>query len=139
MKINVFTELPKEAMSIRISVFTHEQGLVDTPDETDKISYHILLSDDNGKAIGTCRIFPSEDENKYILGRLAVVKEHRGNGYGSMIVRFAERYVKDLGASGVMLHSQYNSKDFYLKLGYVPSSEKDAVQGVEHIWMSHLF
>lgn len=57
MKINVFTELPMEAMSIRISVFTHEQGLVDTPDETDKISYHILLSDDNGKAIGTCRIF----------------------------------------------------------------------------------
>ncbi len=139
MKINVHTELPDEAMSVRISVFTHEQGLVDKPDETDRISYHLLLSDDDGKAIGTCRIFPSDDDKTYILGRLAIIKEYREKGYGSMLVRFAEGYVKNLGAAGIILHSQYSSKDFYSKLGYIQSSEKDTVQGVEHIWMSHTF
>ena len=133
MKIEKYNKLTDDAMKVRDTVFCKEQGLVDMPDETDDVAVHFLLYNDDMIPVGTCRIF--KEGNTYILGRLAVLKEYRGQGLGSQIVCAAEEYISSVGGEGLMLHSQYSASPFYKTLGYSEKGSPDVVQGCLHIWM----
>ena len=121
-------------MSIRYKVFVDEQGFVDDEDEIDKIALH-LVSYDEKVPIATCRIFAGEGDAIYLLGRLAVLKEYRGKGEGSLLLRAAEENVKALGGKRLMLHSQYNARGFYEKCGYIPCGEVFFEQDCPYIMM----
>ncbi len=133
MDIKKYNKLPADAMSVRTAVFCKEQGLVDVPDEIDDTATHFLLYNDEMIPVGTCRVF--KDGGAYILGRLAVLKEYRGQGLGSQIVGAAEEYIRSVGGECLMLHSQYSASLFYKILGYSEEGSPDEVQGCPHIWM----
>lgn len=134
MIIEINKELTNGEMFVRKMVFTLEQGLVDEPDEIDKKAVHLVLKNDDGICIGVCRVFKDEDDN-YVFGRLAVLKEYRGKGYGKLLLSMAEKYVKDNDGDRLLLHSQLDAKDFYSSNGYIQKGMPDTVQGCVHVWM----
>ncbi len=132
--IKKFTFLPQEALDIRITVFVKEQGFVDEVDDIDRSAIHLVMLDDE-LPVATCRLFKAADSNDYILGRLAVLREYRGRGFGKIMLREAEKQARQLLAQRLTLHSQYTAKDFYEKCGYTACSEIEYEQNSPHIWM----
>ncbi|MBQ8551140.1 MAG: GNAT family N-acetyltransferase [Clostridia bacterium] len=134
MDIKVFNYLPDGALDVRITVFVDEQGFCDEVDDTDSVATHLLMFDGE-KPIATCRIFPGETPEKYILGRLCVLREYRSQGLGSTLLAAAEKAAKNNGAHSLWLHSQLQAKDFYSRLGYIVSSDIEYEQHAPHVWM----
>ena len=134
-KINKFDFLPSDALFIRETVFIKEQGFIDEVDEIDSFATHLVLYDENETPLATCRVFKTQGNKDFILGRLCVLKEFRGNGIGKMLMLEAEKTVLDLGGKTLSLHSQYHARDFYKKLGYLELGEPDYEQDCLHIWL----
>lgn len=135
METAVYEGIPDCAREIRQTVFVEEQGFLDEFDETDAVAVHIVLFDKDQLPIATCRVFWEERMNAYILGRLAVRKEYRGQNIGSTLVREAEQYVKAQGGSCIALHAQCRASEFYGKLGFQAFGAADDEQGCPHVWM----
>ena len=107
MELN-FTKTEKltdPEVKIRHTVFEAEQGFVDEFDEIDKRSTHIIAFDAS-RAVGVCRIFREEDPAVWFLGRLAVVKEYRGEGVGRALIQESEKAALEEGARQIRLHAQ---------------------------------
>lgn len=138
MKAEVLNFLPDEAHDIRIKVFIEEQGFENEFDEIDFEATHILVKTDNGIPAATCRVFWNDEMNSYVLGRLAVLKEYRGRGIGSEVVKEALGYVKSAGGNRLMLHSQYSATEFYEKLGFISFGEVEYEEECPHIWMKKI-
>ena len=132
----VSTKLPKEAMEIRTTVFVKEQGFVDEFSEDDNRSIHILILVDD-KAIGTSRIIYSEKHSCYCIGRFAILKEYRGQGYGAKLIKFTEEeIVRRFGHIRIGIGAQKRAKLFYEKMGYIDMNEPYLDEGYPHYWMS---
>ena len=134
MEIKVFNSLPKDALDLRIIVFVEEQGFVDEVDEADSFATHLVMYD-NDKPIATCRFFLKEDNETYMFGRLCVLKEYRGKSLGREMLKKVEEIVKEKGGKAIILHSQYNAKDFYIRCGFTQQGEIDYEQNKPHAWM----
>ena len=135
MTVESFSYLPEDALKIRIKVFVDEQGFIDEVDEIDSTATHLLLKDDNGSPIGTLRIFKGNAGDVFFIGRLCIIKEFRGRGYGALLLREAEKLVRSIDGKAISLHSQLQAKDFYEKSGYHQSGCLEYEQGQPHIWM----
>lgn len=135
MKTEIFDFLPDEAHDIRIKVFIDEQGFENEFDSIDAEAVHIMMRDDGGIPVATCRIFWDNKMNSHVLGRLAVLKEYRGRGIGSDVVREALDYVKNSGGQRLMLHSQCHAVSFYEKLGFSSFGDVEYEEDCPHIWM----
>lgn len=135
MKCEIYKNLPDEAHDIRIKVFIDEQGFENEFDSIDDEAVHILMKTDDGMPVATCRVFWNNEMNSYILGRLAVLKEFRGRGIGSDVVRDAFEYVENSGGQSLMLHSQCHAVSFYEKLGFSSFGDVEYEENCPHIWM----
>ena len=89
MIIQILNAINDDIKQIRIDVFINEQGFENEFDDIDKTAKFVLLSID-GKAVGTCRFFPSDIEGDAHIGRMAVRKLYRGQNLGSKIMHAAE-------------------------------------------------
>lgn len=134
MIIKSYDELPEEAKYIRITVFVEEQGFKEEFDTDDNISTHIVLFNDK-EPVATGRFYFDSEKQEYMIGRLAVIKEYRGKGLGSEIVKEAERLIKLKGGKSVSLHSQCQAQPFYENLGYTAFGESDFDEDCPHQWM----
>ena len=134
MRVEIYNTLPAQAAMIREEVFIKEQGFEKEYDETDKIATHIVLFDAD-TAVATCRVFKSETPDVYILGRLAVKKEYRGRGIGSLVLEEAGRHILSVGGKALILHSQLQAKEFYRKCGFTEYGEIEYEEDCPHIWM----
>ena len=117
---------------VRSSVFVEEQG-VDVSierDGKDDQCYHSLAHDRSGKVLGTGRLSP---EGK--IGRLAVLKEWRGSGIGSEIMRNLIKQSESLGMIRTYLHSQVSVTKFYELLGYRQEGPIFDEASIPHILM----
>ena len=132
MEYRLFNFLPIEAREIREEVFVKEQGFEEEFDSVDNIATHILAYDEN-KVVATCRFF--KQENYYLIGRIAVIKEYRGSGIGREMIRYAEEQIKIIGGKEIKIHAQLRAQGFYTKLGYLSTGDCDYDEGCEHIWM----
>ena len=83
----------------------------DTPDA----KYILLLEDDF--PVATCRLYPADAE-AVMLGRIVVLPEYRHRGLGSLAVRQAEQWAKELGFRKAVLESREEKVGFYEQLGY---------------------
>ncbi len=137
MKLEIYHDLPAAAMTVRQTVFVEEQGFCDEYDENDPISTHFVLFDGD-EPIATCRVFPKAGTKDYYLGRLAVMKPHRGQGIGVRMLREAENYVRSVDGRAVLLHSQSAAEGFYAACGYTPTGQRDEEQGCPHVWMEKI-
>lgn len=134
MDIRAYDYLPEEARAIRRAVFMEEQGFVDEFDEVDDIATHIVLFD-GGEAVATCRLFPSGEPGEYVVGRLAVMRGHRGSHLGARTLAAAEDEAARRGATSVVLHAQVRAAGFYESQGYERFGEQDLDEGCPHVWM----
>ncbi len=134
METKKYSVIPQEAKDIRICVFIDEQGYEEEFDELDPISQHVVLFD-NGTPIGTCRYYPGNTPNTYIIGRVALIPSYRGKHLGEYILHIAEEYIKEDHGEYIRLHAQCRVQSFYEKQGYHTVGESDFDEGVPHIWM----
>lgn len=126
--------LPAEAKKIRQEVFVDEQGFQNEIDDIDKTAWHVLLYAGQ-QPIACCRLFPSARENTYVLGRLAVRKQYRGQDYGKRIMQEAEKWLAAHGIQTLELSAQVRVKAFYEALGYVASGPEYLDEFCPHIHM----
>lgn len=138
MRIETFNSPPEAAMDIRVTVFVDEQGFYDEFDDIDGIATHFLVYNEAETPVATCRVFAAEDEGSFFLGRLAVRKEYRKQGFGSVAVTAAEDHLRTVGGKEILLHSQLHATPFYEKLGYARFGSVENEQGQPHVWMKKI-
>ncbi len=124
-----------EVHRIRNIVFIKEQNVKEDIefDGTDADAIHLLLLE-NDIPVGTGRIILVNDD--YRLGRIAVLKEHRGKGYGREIVRQLIKHAYKIGGNRQYLHAQISVIPFYESLGFHVSGNEFKEAGIRHIKMS---
>lgn len=127
----------KDAYKIRRKVFIEEQDVPEELeiDEIDKFADHVIIYHDN-EAIGTARIFLNSD-CKYYFGRVAVLKEYRGNKIGELLVKELLKKGYDKGAEEIYIHAQKHVEKFYRRLGFQSFGEDFIEAGIEHVNMIH--
>jgi predicted GNAT family N-acyltransferase len=123
MKNNLKVEIVKwiddqaQLKNIREKVFIQEQKV--TPelewDGMDEKAIHFLVFKDE-KAIGCARAIVIKSRMQ--LGRMAVLKEYRGQGAGSTLIDKAIVTAKLKQLSGIHISAQCNAINFYVKFGF---------------------
>lgn len=134
MIIQILNAINDDIKQIRIDVFINEQGFENEFDDIDKTAKFVLLSID-GKAVGTCRFFPSNIDGDAHIGRMAVRKFYRGQNLGSKIMHAAENGIRRDGFKTCSLSAQVQARPFYESLGYVAEGEEYLDEGCPHILM----
>ncbi len=137
MRIDFFDSSAAEfeiVKAIRTCVFTNEQGAdADNEfDEYDKTSIFALLYEGD-KPVGTARI--AETAAGIKIGRIAILKECRGKGYGADIVKAVTDRAFDMGADKVLVDAQNYAVPFYEKLGFKVIGAEITDRGLPHIPM----
>lgn len=133
--VEYFNDVTEDTKYIRETVFVIEQGFSEEFDEIDKKSIHLLLKV-NDKIAATARIFKSDNSSsKWTVGRFAVLKEYRGKGLGSYLMKKVEEKIKEQGGLIAELSAQKQAEKFYLSLGYKPMGEIYYDQHAPHIHM----
>ena len=134
MEVRKYDYLPEEAKKLRSEVFLDEQKFSVEFDDTDDIATHLVMFDGSEPA-AVCRFFFSDEHGCYMIGRVAVAKEHRGKDLGSLIMQEAERLIKAEGGETIELSAQCRASGFYAKLGYKIVSEEYFDEYCTHVLM----
>ncbi len=131
VEITPYSETEDKIKKIRYEVFVRGQNVPEEieTDGLDPDCTHVLLSID-GKPVGTGRI-----QNDGHIGRVAVLQEFRGKGFGTMIIKKLEEAAKEIKLRSVYLNSQCHAELFYKRLGYRPVGETFMEAGIEHVKM----
>ena len=135
--IKEYSYMHQDIIDIRTEVFVVEQEFKEEFDDIDNNCIFLVMYDNN-LPVAMCRYFKVEDkfyENTYAIGRIAVIKDYRGKGIGSMIVAEGEKRIRDMGAQYAVLSAQLRAEEFYKKLGYVSEGETYYEEWCEHIKM----
>ena len=91
---------------------------------------HVLAYLDN-EAIGTGRILSDGH-----IGRIAVLKKHRGLGIGKIMMQSLMQWAEEAKLEKLWLSSQWHAHGFYLDLGFQCEGEIYEEAGIDHIKMS---
>jgi len=121
--------------NIRRIVFIDEQN-VSEEDEMilweDEASEHLIIYEDGAPA-ATGRVVLHN--GKFSLGSIAVLKEHRGKGYGKLVTTTLIEKAFEMGAQEVEIHAQSYLKEFYGGFGFEICSEEYEEAGIMHFTM----
>ena len=123
------------AYAIRFKVFVDEQKVPEELelDEHDEGAVHLLALED-GLPVGCGRLVFFEEYAQ--IGRVAVLREKRGGGFGKIICEGLLEIARESGAKKVILHSQCAVQEFYSRLGFVAEGEVFDDAGIDHICMA---
>ena len=124
----------EDAFAVRVAVFVDEQGIPRSEelDELDATAVHCVAYAD-GAPIGAGRLLPSDGFAK--IGRMAVLKEHRGSGVGGIVLEALEREGVARGIRRFKLSAQLPARGFYERHGYTAVGEVYDEVGIPHIAM----
>ena len=86
-------------------------------DQHDTPETKYIVAVDDFLPVATCRLYPLDSE-KIMLGRIVVLPEYRHQGLGTMVVKEAENWAKELGYKIAVLESRENKIPFYEQIGY---------------------
>ena len=129
-----WSEVSDAAYAIRYAVFVKEQGIPAELeiDDYDPIAEHALAFVD-GQCVATARIYLDEQNaSKAKIGRMAVLKDFRGQGIGTALLGEAIRAGMMQGASVFELHAQQSAVPFYAKLQFKPDGAIFDEVGIPH-------
>lgn len=102
---------------LRYQVFSIEQGFnpkFDIDEREDESIYYLAF--DNGKPIGTARYRMVEENAK--IEAMVVLKDYRGKGYASKLLRKIHEDLKEKNVKEVYLNAMIDAEPLYLRLGY---------------------
>jgi ElaA protein len=125
-----------DIFSLRSEVFVVEQECIyQDVDGKDEKADHVLLIINN-KLVGYTRVF---NENIYFkeasFGRAVVKKNHRGEGYGHLLVEKSLEHLKTNKQSPIKISAQSHLKEFYSSHGFVAKGEEYMEDGIPHTAM----
>ncbi len=133
------TEEWDAVFNIRIGVFVEEQAVPreEELDAYDRIALHFLVrnlmlsSDDRRGIVATARLV---DKGNGVgkVGRVAVLRDHRGRGVGALLMRFVEETARCRGFTRLDLDAQCSAIPFYEKLGYKAHGDLFLDANIEH-------
>jgi len=83
--------------------------------------YIVLL--DEEFPVATCRLYEIDKES-VMIGRVVVLPEYRKQGVGSLAVKEAEKWIRELGYQRAVLESRDVAVEFYEKLGYIADPDR---------------
>ena len=112
---------------IQAMAMKHHIPPEDEFDEHDGPNTKYIVIYDEVLPIATVRLYPI-GEDAMMLGRIVVLPEYRHRGLGSMAVKAAEAWARELGCRKTVLESRVNKMEFYKKLGYI-ADENTIIHG----------
>ena len=95
-------------------------------DEHDTPETKYIVVVDNYLPVATCRLYAIDNE-RMMLGRIVVLPEYRGQGFGTLVVSEAEKWAKELGFKIAVVESRDNKIHFYETMNYVADFSKKIV------------
>ncbi|MDO6459745.1 GNAT family N-acetyltransferase [Granulosicoccaceae sp. 1_MG-2023] len=119
----------REALSaIRMTVFVDEQKVPEELelDEEDADAVHALALDGD-LPVGTARLLPDGR-----IGRMAVLKSHRGSGVGAALLRALIDLAAQRGHHELVLNAQLQAIGFYEHLGFCAYGGEFDDAGIPH-------
>ncbi|EMF4673861.1 GNAT family N-acetyltransferase [Providencia stuartii] len=128
-------KIVNHALALRQQVFTHEQGFpaeIDV-DVYDDDALHVVLYLENSPVAVLRCILQADKVIK--VGRVAVLKQYRGKGFGRKLMKFVEQYAIENQFHAVGLSAQHTAIAFYETLGYHTQGEMYDEDGMDHIYM----
>ncbi len=130
--IKPWQEAQNDAYCVRESVFIQEQG-VPASLELDEFDPHALhaLAYQASKCIGTGRLVKSTPSEGHI-GRMAVLKAHRGKGFGKLLLLALIGQAGQQGLTQLTLHAQLTAISFYEPFGFEAVGEPYDEAGIPH-------
>jgi predicted GNAT family N-acyltransferase len=120
------------AMAVRRRVFVDEQHgpPEEEPDALDAGAQHYLMESE-GQVAGAARLVAADDGLIW-LGRICLLPEARGRGWGKALVAYLVEEARGLGAREVALHAQAWAVPFYEGLGFRAEGELFEEAGIPH-------
>jgi predicted GNAT family N-acyltransferase len=123
-----------DAFAVRIAVFVEEQQIPrrEELDELDDTATH---------AVGYLDVTPVAAGRLVLaggyakIGRMAVLRDHRGHGYGARILEALESEARAHGVVQIRLSAQLHAAPFYERAGYVGEGDVYAEVGIPHVAM----
>lgn len=128
--ITSWQENHERISNIRQTVFIEEQNVSadeewDERDQLESTQHFLILKEE--AAIGTARILASGK-----IGRVAVLKAHRRQGIGKLLVRTAIHAALAKRYTNIYLDAQLPAMDMYATLGFVAEGDIFLDAGIEH-------
>ena len=103
-------------------------------DKLEKISYHIMATNNKKEIIGVGRLhFVNTKESQ--IRYMAVDKNFRKKGIGNAIVNKLEMHSINSHRNNIILNARENAVIFYSKLGYVNFGKIDVGIDIKHFQM----
>lgn len=107
------------AYYVRIQVMAkqHDISLRQEFDEHDTPETRYIVITDDDFPVATCRYYELSNKSA-MIGRVVVLPEYRGKGFGERTIREAEEWLKESGYNISVVESRDVAVGFYEKLGY---------------------
>lgn len=136
LPVPVFSPLCNLGFALRREVFILEQNVPEEleHDADDMTATHIVGIAD-GAVVAVLRILWKDEYAK--IGRVAVVRSHRGKNIGAQLIQFAIDHAKDQGQPRCYLESQADKTGFYERLGFTAYGEIFMDAGILHLRMKN--
>ena len=135
----VTSSAEREAVfAIRMTVFVEEQAVPpeEELDAYDVAAAHFLArlstaDPDPSGIVGTARLI-DKGHGTGKIGRVAVLREHRGRGVGALLMQRVEYSARAAGYTELILEAQTHALPFYEKLGYAAEGDIFLDCNIEH-------
>jgi predicted GNAT family N-acyltransferase len=119
--------------AVRTEVFLVEQEIPPELEyDNDDLTCLHAVAWNGDLAVGTARLDVKQEGR---IGRVAVLKNYRRQGIGSMLMHSLEESAKSNGLRRIWFHSQVSAVPFYLSLGYRPYGEEYLEANIPHLSM----
>jgi len=122
----------KPLRKVRTAVFIDEQHVPINLewDDLDTTAQHLLAVNDTNEPVACARIL-----NNGSIGRMAVLKEWRGLGVGSALLKRAIEIHQQHGTQNITLSAQMHAIAFYEKAGFEVISQPYLDANIQHVDM----
>jgi predicted GNAT family N-acyltransferase len=129
IELSSWEEAREEATRIRFTVFVEEQRVPAEMemDENDEYCIHAIAFAADGRAVGTGRLLPDAH-----IGRMAVLKEWRGQGIGAAVLEALIEEARRRGEVEVALSAQTHAIEFYRRHGFSEEGKVYEEAGIPH-------
>ncbi len=124
------------SVKLRDKILRKPLGLVFTDEflQQDKSQFHIAAFDNNENLIAIL-ILKIIDENTLKMRQVAVDNHLQGQGIGTQLVTFAEKFALEKGFNKIILHARKSAVKFYQSLNYSITSNEFEEVGLPHYRM----
>jgi predicted GNAT family N-acyltransferase len=133
IRILAWAEARAAATSVREAVFVVEQGVPPEIelDEWDLQCDHALAFAAGGRVVGTGRLLPDGH-----IGRMAVLREWRGQGVGGAILVALVERAAARGMRRLVLNAQTHAVPFYARHGFAAFGDEFMEADIPHVAMA---